>query len=139
MQITDDVIRDLLPLYAAGEASAATRELVEAYLAAHPHLAAEAKEAKEWALPSLGSTAPSPDLERRALAETQKRLRRRTHALPFAILFSTLPFSFYVVDDQFHWVFWPKLAAIGSFLLALALVFWVVYIVHHRQLRLKGF
>ncbi|MCA9755948.1 MAG: hypothetical protein KDA27_09115 [Candidatus Eisenbacteria bacterium] len=139
MRITDDVIRDLLPLYAAGEASAATRELVETYLADRPDLAAEAAEAKEFLLPSLEARAPSPDLERRALAETQKRLRRRTHSLPFAILFSTLPFSFYVIDGQFHWLFWPKLAIVGSILLAVGLAFWIVYLVHDRRLRLKGF
>ena len=40
MEVTKDVILDLLPLYSADEASADTRALVEEYLAAHPELAA---------------------------------------------------------------------------------------------------
>jgi hypothetical protein len=39
MEITRDVILDLLPLYLADEVSADTRTLVEAYLEADPELA----------------------------------------------------------------------------------------------------
>ena len=44
MEVTKDVILDLLPLYSADEASADTRALVEEYLAAHPELAAAVRE-----------------------------------------------------------------------------------------------
>lgn len=45
MEITRNVILDLLPLYQAGEASEDTRAVVEEYLQTHPELAAAAKRA----------------------------------------------------------------------------------------------
>ena len=44
MKITRSVILDLLPIYAANEASADTRALVESYLASDPEAADLAKE-----------------------------------------------------------------------------------------------
>ena len=43
MNLSSEVIRDLLPAYVAGEASADTCALVEESLAAHPELKAEAE------------------------------------------------------------------------------------------------
>ena len=43
MEITRDVILDLLPLYLAGEVSSDTRELVEQYMKSDPQLANIAK------------------------------------------------------------------------------------------------
>ncbi|UCH09351.1 MAG: hypothetical protein JSU61_08915 [Fidelibacterota bacterium] len=44
MEVTKNVILDLLPLYSADEVSADTRVLVEEYLAAHPEFAAAVRE-----------------------------------------------------------------------------------------------
>lgn len=51
MEITRDVIQDLMPLYLAGEASPDSRVLVEAFLRTHPDLARLAEESKDedWA------------------------------------------------------------------------------------------
>jgi len=46
MEITRDVILDLLPLYVAGEVSPDTRSLVEAYLGTDPQLARMAEQSK---------------------------------------------------------------------------------------------
>ena len=45
MEITREVILDLLPLYLAGEGSPGTRALVEKYLETEPELARMAKQA----------------------------------------------------------------------------------------------
>jgi hypothetical protein len=47
MEITSDVILDLLPLYLAGEASPDTSALVEKYLETDPELAQIAQDQKE--------------------------------------------------------------------------------------------
>ena len=47
MEITSDVILDLLPLYLAGEASPDTSALVEKYLETDPELAQVAQDQKE--------------------------------------------------------------------------------------------
>jgi hypothetical protein len=67
VKITRDVIADLWPLYAAGEASPDTRALVDAFLEEHPEVADTLLE-----MPELGGgVAPSPDVEVRALERTR--------------------------------------------------------------------
>ena len=51
MEITRNVILDLLPLYLADEASADTRALVEEYLETDPELANVAKQSAAMELP----------------------------------------------------------------------------------------
>ena len=51
MEITRNVILDLLPLYLAGEVSADTRALVEEYLETDPELAKVAKQSAAMELP----------------------------------------------------------------------------------------
>jgi hypothetical protein len=52
MEITRDVILDLLPLYVADEVSADTRALVEAYLEGDPQLAKIASQGVAMGLPN---------------------------------------------------------------------------------------
>ncbi len=71
MDVTRDVILDLLPLYLGGEASPGTRALVEDWLRGDPELARLVRE-QPAALARAGA-APPPELEMRTL--------RRTHAV----------------------------------------------------------
>ena len=67
MNVTKDVVLDLLPVYLAGEASADTRGLVEEFLRQDPDLAERIRQ--QWTK-GLGSSPPPalpPDLELRAL------------------------------------------------------------------------
>ncbi len=69
--ITCEVIQDLLPLYAEGEASVDSCALVEAHLAACPACAAALEKLKEpLILP--------PETEQQAIAQLRRRKRRRT-------------------------------------------------------------
>ena len=81
-----DVVRDLLPLYVDGGASAESRALVEAHLALCPDCRAECEALKETlVLPKEDSAQPLEDLKR-----SLRRKRRRTAALcivlPLALL-----------------------------------------------------
>ena len=73
MKVTRDVVLDLLPLYLAGEASADTRALVEAYLATDPELAARVRRGDFDLLGNVPNAVP-PELEMRALRRTRARL-----------------------------------------------------------------
>lgn len=73
MNVTKDVVLDLLPVYLAGEASADTRALVEEYLHHDPDLAQRMRQQLTEGLGSVPSTALPLDLELRAL--------KRTHGL----------------------------------------------------------
>ncbi len=72
MEITRQVILDLLPLYLANEASADTRALVEQYLESDPELAKLAKEPK---MTELVQDIPIPLTEKDKL-EAFKEARR---------------------------------------------------------------
>jgi anti-sigma factor RsiW len=60
MEITRDVMLDLMPLYMAGEASADTRALVEEYLKTDPQLANIAEQRAAMDLPN---NIPVPETE----------------------------------------------------------------------------
>jgi hypothetical protein len=94
MNVTRDVIVDLLPLVESGEASADTRELVERFLAANPELKAlvtrAASVAKEIPRPSPSTTTEDAV----ALTRIVKTVRRRTTLLAFAVLLTFWPLSF---------------------------------------------
>jgi hypothetical protein len=71
-KITRDVVSDLWPLYASGEATADTRALVESFLADHPQFAAELDAGVT--LPAADA-AIAPDAEARALMRTKELMR----------------------------------------------------------------
>jgi anti-sigma factor RsiW len=71
-KITRDVISDLWPVYASGEATADTRTLVENFLADNPEFAAEFE--TPVAFPAADG-ALAPDVEARALVRTKDLLR----------------------------------------------------------------
>jgi anti-sigma factor RsiW len=94
MNVTAEVVRDLLPLYVAGEGSADTRVLVEAYLRADARLAALAAALRAQENAPHPAPEPPPGAERAALATTRSLLQRRSWLLGFALMFTGLPLSF---------------------------------------------
>jgi anti-sigma factor RsiW len=71
-KITRDVISDLWPAYASGEATGDSRALVESFLADHPECATEFE--APVALPAADA-AIAPDAEARALVRTKELIR----------------------------------------------------------------
>lgn len=92
MEITPNVIMDLLPLYLAGEASADTRALVEAYLDNNPQMARLAELARETGLPQEAAPAPLSEEDEMKSFKKAKRLMFQ-HNL-FLILAITFTFFF---------------------------------------------
>jgi hypothetical protein len=90
MNISKEVIRDLLPAYVAGEASAETRALMENALAGDAGLRDEA--ATIGTVPPADVTPPA-NLGIDALRRTQRLLRRRTLLVGFSVFFSTFPLA----------------------------------------------
>jgi hypothetical protein len=88
-KITRDVISDLWPVYASGEATDDTKALVESFLADHPECAAEFE--SPVALP-VPDAAMAPDAEARALARTKQLMRggRWLHAVRLVALVLTV-------------------------------------------------
>ena len=87
MEITRNVILDLLPLYLADEVSADTRALVEAYLETDPELVRIAEQARAM---ELAEDVPVPldkEDEMEAYEEAKRVILRRTAIWALLIAF----------------------------------------------------
>jgi anti-sigma factor RsiW len=92
MKITRDVILDLLPLYLADEASAATRALVEEYLETDPELADMAKQSAAIELPGDIPVPMTMEDKMEAYKEAKRLMLIRTVFLGVLISFTLLAF-----------------------------------------------
>jgi anti-sigma factor RsiW len=96
MNVTRNVVLDLIPLYAANELSEDSRRIVEDFLKTDPELAALVK---KMAANGLRGTPPAPtsrDTELRAFAQTKKiMLVRNVIWVLAALLFATILFFFW--------------------------------------------
>jgi anti-sigma factor RsiW len=134
-ELPREVLLDLLPAYASGEASAATRALVEAHLAKDPELARRLREAS--ALPRAGAGLPA-ELELRALRRTRGALSVQRWLFGLATTFTALSltsriefgdggikrFSLLIFDYPYPF----------GICLALAVAFWIAYVAVRRRL-----
>ena len=93
MNVTREIVKDLLPLYVAGEASEESRAAVEEWLRTDPELARLAAELRDDAAPPPATAVPQPSGQA-ALTATKALLRRRSWLLALALLFTGLPASF---------------------------------------------
>ena len=124
MKITRDIVKDLLPVYLAGDASADTRALLEDWLHTDPELAAQVAQARRIDLPIV--PAPSPTAEKRSLDRTRRYLRGRSVVLGMAVYFSTLPLTVTFGSNGFRGLLLHDwLARLPVIIVAAAL--WVIY------------
>jgi len=85
MEITQNIILDLLPLYLAGEASVDTAALVENYLESNPELAEMVKQADKTGLSEI-PVPLSKDDAMKAYIEANQRMIYRTLLLGATIV-----------------------------------------------------
>ena len=133
MEVTRDIVIDLLPLYQSGEASKDTRAAIDEFLRKDPSLAHMASQDAGTILPVTGAG----ELERRTVTRTRVAIRRRSWVLGAAIWLSLLPFSFafrggrvtfFMLRDQ------PE----SMLLLLVAAMLWFVYARMTRSIRTAG-
>jgi hypothetical protein len=131
MNVTKDIINDLIPLYAANECSGDTRALVEEYLQQNPRQADEIR--RIMSTPFPGAVPSSKNLEEtRSFREARRRLRRRTWLMALAIFFSLAPFSFFYTDGRLWW-FLRDATRSALVYAALGVVFWILYLAARRR------
>jgi hypothetical protein len=136
MNITRDVVKDLLAMYEAGEASSDTRAIVEDWLRRDPELARDARHASEVTLPATPPLAAAA--EKQALDRTKQQLRRRFVLLGTAVYVTTLPLSVTFDSQGFSGLLidnWPQRIVVW----AIAGVLWWFYWRASRRLRVAGF
>lgn len=137
MNVTREIVKDLLPLYVAGEASAETRAAVEEWLGRDAELArlVEALRRDSAPTPALPVT---PGAGQAALATTKTLLRRRTWLLALALFFTGLPLSFVFDSGGLRFLMLRDAPLASLACLAVAVVLWVAFGAIARRLRVTG-
>jgi len=138
VKITRDVVKDLLTVHLAGEASAETRALIEEYLLTDPVLAREvaAAQAGDLALPATPDATPTA--EKRALDATRQLLKTRTSTLVVAVLFTVLPLTFVTDGTSVGFLLVRDAPVIGIAWWVTASVMWICHMLIRRRLRVSG-
>ena len=132
MNITDNVINDLLPLYFSDECSQDTKKLVNEFLKANPAFAEKAKQYSRNPLPATIPQRLTREDEMETLARTQRLSKRRTWLMGLAIFVTLAPFSFLHTDGKFFTLIGqsPMSAALYG---VMAVVFWTAFVVTKRK------
>ena len=138
MTVTRDVVRDLIPVYLSGEASADTRRLVETFLAGDPALAQEVEAARrqDFALPA--TPAPASTAEKEALDQTRRLLKHRTSTLVVAAIFTVLPLTFVFDESGITFVLVRDRPVVAAAWWLTAVIMWISHFVIRRRTRVSG-
>jgi hypothetical protein len=135
MKLERDVIIDLLPVYFSGEASAATRSLVEDYFRQDPDFEKIARGASR-PLEALQLPAPEPEKEQEkaALECARTAVQTRASYLWLAICFTVLLLLFKIRNHKLVFLMFQEKPTVGIVFAALAFFFWFGYF-RTRRLR----
>ena len=129
MNVTANVINDLLPLYASGECSADSKALVEQFLKENPAFTIPTGHAGKMLDSSPGSVGLQDEM--RTFKATRRRLKVRSSIMGLAIFFTIAPFSFAYVHGHFYSLISesPTAAAVYG---SIGVIFWGVYLAMKR-------
>ena len=136
MKISRDIVKDLIPVYLAGDASPDSQALVESYLKTDPELAADVAAARGTSL-GLPAT-PPPTSEKQALDATRQLLKSRTSTLVVATLFTALPLTFAFHGTTITFLMIRDAPAIGISWWVTAAIMWTWHLMIRRRLRVTG-
>ena len=136
MNISRDIVKDLIPVYLAGDASADTRALVESYLKTDPELASDVTAARGISL-GLPATLP-PTAEKRTLDATRQLLKHRTSTLVVAMLFTVLPLTFAFRGTTITFFLIRDAPVIGIAWWVTAAIMWIWHVRIRRRLQVSG-
>lgn len=119
MNITRDVINDLLPVYLAGDASADSRTLIEDFLRGDPALAADVRAHADKSaalLKTLGAASSElADGEVATFEKIRSFTRYSNQFFAFGLAFALMPLAFGFSDGRVSWLMLrdnPKQAAL---------------------------
>ena len=128
MKVEREVIIDLLPAYFSGEASAATRALVEDYFRQDPEFEKRARSANP---PMEGLKVPLSLLddahEKLALERARQVTQTRSAFFWLAVCYSVILLLFRIQDHKIVWIIWGTSPTAGIIFAALAVFFWLFY------------
>jgi hypothetical protein len=123
MEISRDVIVDLLPLYAAGEASQATKKLVDGYLQKDQDLK-KVVDALRKSDPAMAVESNESRAELRSFQRTRLLVQLRSVLVGAAFFFTLAIFTFWWDGDSVTWLLQALPRVVQTFMVA-AVVLWV--------------
>lgn len=139
MNVTRNVITDLLPVYFSGEASTDTRGLVEEYFRQDPEFERIARRA---ATPLEALRQPNggldADIEKKALERTRKAVRSGNLWRAFAIAWMLVPFSFVFSRGHIPWIMIRDNPLQAAMFFGWSVICWIAYYVKRRLPHLQG-
>lgn len=136
MDVTRDVILDLLSLVEAGEASSDSKALVERHLALDPQLARIAR-ARPPRLAAAGVPAPlGKEAEMKTLERAKRLVSWRSLFIALGVFFAVFPVTWSASTRTWHWnlIESPLSAAISA---VLATLCWIAFFWIRHRLRAK--
>jgi hypothetical protein len=134
MKLEREVIIDLLPAYFSGEASAATRTLVEEFFRENPEFEKSARSAA-GPLESLKAAPPRLDPEKEKMALERARLvtETRTSFFWLGVISTLMLFLFRIQNGKVIWIVWSGFGSRGALFVAMAVFFWLFYFYARRR------
>lgn len=140
VNITREVISDLLPLYFSGEVSDDTARLVEAYFAQDPEFAGRARTLSESSgIGAPAIAAPEAESEKRALESARRFLRNRAIVLACALALLLAPLSFTFDGGGIRWWMLRDKPLPAVLLFLAGLVCWLLHAMMGYRARKSGF
>jgi len=138
MNVSDDVLNDLLTIYLAGEASAGTKALIESQARQNPAFASRIAAARAMSLGDAVQLEPTRDLELQTLTKTRQFILLRTVFFAGGILFTLLPLLFAFDERGVHFLVLGRYPGLVWSFWSIALASWIACVVMHRQVQEIG-
>ena len=135
MNITQEVVTDLLPVYFSGEASSDTKLLVEEYFHENPDFERMARSAGT-PLETLRATPPvtaGSEKEKRDLEIVRCGLDRRKWLFGLSLFLTLSPLSFYFTHGHLFSLMGPDALWEAAFDWSMAAFFWFLYFAQPRR------
>ena len=136
MNISRNVIIDLLPLYLAEEVSEDTRQLVEDYLAKDPSIKKWVEQAQNPQLFEEIPSALNKEHELKTLEKVKRYTQQRNLFMSMAFLFTGLLLAFRFDGNDITWFWNGTSAALPVFVLAF--FSWIMFAHSVRKLSLEN-
>jgi hypothetical protein len=135
MNITQEVVTDLLPIYFSGEASSDTKLLVEEYFRENPDFERMARSAGTplETLRVAPPVAAGSEKEKRDLESARCGLDRRKWLFGLSLFLTLSPLSFYFTHGHLVTLAVSDFLWEAAFDWSMAALFWFLYVAHLRR------
>ena len=135
MDVTRDVVTDLLPLYFSGEASTDTKKLVESYFRQNPDFERTARGAARplETLQAATVVTVGAEQEKRGLERVRGQVQRRVWLFAVSVFSTLVPLSFHFRDGHISSVMVRDAPLEAALFWSLAGFFWFLFFARPRR------